>query len=146
MARDEKLFAQAMGEYQKGWTDKNLMIKAVVLASRDEKKKQFEYIKLRVEQIKSENLKNLPVVFATGAISGFKAVRDDRQLRATQKIMAKEALKKKLGLLIRKSRLGLLTRGTKLRLLIRANTLGLLTRKPKLGLLTRKIVKGSPYD
>lgn len=51
---DENFFGAATREFSLGVADENLLAKARVLAGGDEKGTEFEYIKLRVEQLKSE--------------------------------------------------------------------------------------------
>ena len=55
---DEVLYSDATNEFAAGNADKGLLAKARYLARGDEETTEFEYIKLRVEQIKSQNSAN----------------------------------------------------------------------------------------
>ena len=60
MARDEEHYAQAFQEVKAGNIDENLFVKALVLSGGDHEAAKFEYVKLRVEQIKSDQIRNIP--------------------------------------------------------------------------------------
>lgn len=67
---DEQLYAQAVGEFKAGKRDAALFAKAYALARGDEKAQEFEYIKLRVAQLRKSQI-------ATGAkqMAGAAAVK-----------------------------------------------------------------------
>lgn len=56
---DEKLFGAATREFSTGVVDEDLLAKARVLAGGEGKRTEIEYIKLRVQQLKSDNRSQL---------------------------------------------------------------------------------------
>jgi hypothetical protein len=64
---DEIFFGAATKELSLGIVDQNLLAKARVLAGGDKKSTELEYIKLRVEQLKSDSKNRFLVAIADSA-------------------------------------------------------------------------------
>lgn len=89
MARDEELYRRALSEYGSGIVDRALLAKAYVLSEGNEDKARFEYIKLRVEQIKRDNLRDLPRRVREGISSAKEERKSRRENERTQLSLAK---------------------------------------------------------
>ncbi|WP_139165935.1 hypothetical protein [Paracoccus tibetensis] len=91
MAKDEEIYVQVSRDFEAGRINKDLQTKALILSRGDEKAAKYEYIRLRVEQIKSDNLRNLPFKAASKAAGVIQQARDERASAKRAKLEAKQA-------------------------------------------------------
>lgn len=84
MAKDEDLYAKAIKEYESGVIDENLKIKAYVISNGDSNLEKFEYVRLRVEKIKQQQITSLPNRVARGAVAAAEAISAERAAKAAE--------------------------------------------------------------
>ena len=85
MAKDEQIYSQVLKEYEAGKINADLFTKALILSSGDKEAAKYQYVKLRVESIKNNNLKNMPFTAVVAARDTIKIIRDDRNEAKRQK-------------------------------------------------------------
>lgn len=84
MAKDENLYARALKEYESGIIDENLKIKAHIISNGDNNLEKFEYVRLRVEKIKEQQITSLPNRVARGAVAAAEAMSAERAAKSAK--------------------------------------------------------------
>lgn len=94
MNKDDKIYAEALDEFNSGIIDRNTMAKAFIISNGDPEAAKYKYLNLRVEKLKMEYKSRASMELMNKAAFGIASSFDKRKQKREADNRQKELIKK----------------------------------------------------